>query len=217
MSFQNQKTVEAYQKQAKRYIASVNQIDETNQEKANEALYRFIKKSLKHMPNDGKVLEVGSANGKLSAYFKKLGYDITASDVADDFINEMIENGLEPIKFNLLEDKLNKKYHCIICWKVFVHFTEEDTLRAILRIYGLLQENGILILNFISDELKNAKEEWTDFPGEYSIGADRYFRYYSRKEVDDIIAKTKFQISSFHEETGLEGQKWLVYVLKRGA
>lgn len=217
MSLQNQKTVAAYQKKAGQYIANTNKIDTTSLEKANDELHRFIKKGLRHIPDGGKILEVGAADGRLSAYIKKLGYDITASDVADGFIDEMAKKGLRPIRFNLLEDELLDKYHCIICWKVFVHFTQKDAADAMAKIYSALSENGILVLNFISDETKSVKEEWVDFPNEYSMGVDRYFRYYSRKEVEDIIAKTGFCILDFQRKIGVEGQPWLVYVFRKSS
>ena len=61
------------------------------------------------------------------------------------------------------------------------------------------------------------KETLCDFSGEYHIGADRYFRCYKKSEVYEIIMKTGFRTLVFREEIGREGQKWLVYVLKKGA
>ena len=54
---------------------------------------------------------------------KSLGYNVTASDVADDFLKAIKKNGLEPIKFNVLEDDFIGKYFGIFCWRVFVHFS----------------------------------------------------------------------------------------------
>lgn len=64
-------------------------------------------------------------------------------------------------------------------------------------------------------EGKAVDEEWVDFPNEYHMGADRYYRYFSEDEMNEIIEKTEFKVSGFHTEGGTNNNKWLVYVLKK--
>lgn len=214
MSLENQKTLDAYQKKAFKYLENNKKLDINEVEKANEELHKFIKENLNNIK--GKILEIGSADGEIAKYIKELGYDITPSDIADDFIKELKQKNLNPIKLNILEDKIQDKYKAILCWKVFVHFTDEDVLKALNNTYNSLEKNGILIFNVISRETRTVKEEWIDFKGDYSLGIDRYFRYYYKEELDKIINKTKYKIFSFHEEIGIEKAKWLVYVLIKG-
>lgn len=218
MSTENKKTLEAYQKTAKQYLLNSVEHDTLDIEKAKrkkEKLQNFIKSSFSSLPKGSKVLEIGSADGENAKYLQELGYDVTASDVADDFIKAIKANGLDPIKFNVLEDNFKEMYFGIFCWRVFVHFTKEDALKVIKKVYDALEKNGIFVFNTINRETKEVDKEWVDFPGEYHMGIDRYYNYYYQKDLDDIIAKTDFEVVDFHKEGGDENNKWLVYVLKK--
>lgn len=144
-----------------------------------------------------------------------MGYNVTASDIAEDFINASKNNGLTTINFNILEDNFKEKYSGILAWRVFVHFTEEDIFETLKKSYDNLENNGIFIFNVINRETRNVDNEWVDFPNEYHMGAERYYHYFNQKDLDDIISQTKFQIQDFHKEGGDNNNKWLVYVLKK--
>ena len=218
MSIQNQKTLDIYQRVAKNYLESTklaNVTYKSQAEKAKRELHDFIKKTFKTVPIGSKVLEVGSADGEISKYIQNLGYDVTPSDVANDFLKELKNKGLNPIKFNLLTDDFKDKYSAIFCWRVFVHFTKSDSLQALKRGYNALNKNGIIIFNVINKECKTVDKEWVDFPDVYHLGEKRFFNYYSKEEMDKIISKTKFKIIDFHNSIAENGISWLVYVLKK--
>lgn len=218
MSIQNEKTVDVYQNVAKNYLKSTkkaNALYKENVIKVKKELKYFIKEVFKDLPNSSKILEVGSADGKITKYIQKLGFDVTPSDIADDFIKEIKNNGLNPIKFDLLNDKFDKKYNAIFCWRVFVHFTNEDTFKALSRSYDALENDGLFIFNVIDRKCKTVDSEWVDFPDVYNLGEKRFFNYYSKEELDMIISKTKFEIVEFKNTVGENGIKWLVYVLKK--
>ena len=216
MSIQNKKTLEAYQKVAKNYLESTKLANSTYKEnaiRAKKELQDFIKETFNEIPKGSKVLEVGSADGENAKYIQELGFDVTPSDVADDFLNAIKENGLNPIKFNILTDDFKDNYYAIFCWRVFVHFTKKDSLNALKRSYEFLENNGLFILSVINRECKTVDNEWVDFPDVYHLGEDRFFNYYSKEEMDKIIANTKFKIKDFHDSIAENGIKWLVYVL----
>lgn len=216
MSIQNKKTLEAYQKVAKNYLESTRLANSTYKEnaiRAKKELRNFIKKTFNEIPKGSKVLEVGSADGENAKYIQELGFDVTPSDVADDFLNAIKDNGLNPIKFNILIDDFKDKYYAIFCWRVFVHFTKKDSLTALKRSYEFLENNGLFILSVINRECKTVDNEWVDFPDVYHLGEERFFNYYSKEEMDKIISSTKFKIKDFRDSIAENGIKWLVYVL----
>lgn len=218
MSLENDKTLKVYEKVAKNYLESTikaNSLYKEGAKNAKKELESLIKNTFRELPSESKILEVGSANGEISKYIKKLGFSVTASDIAEDFLNAIRDNGLEPIKFNLLTDDFTSKYDGIVCWRVFVHFTEEDTLKALTKSYSALNNNGLLIFNVIDRNCKTIDNEWIDFSDIYHLGEERFFNYYSKKTIDSIIEKTKFEIVDYHEILGENGIKWLVYVLKK--
>ena len=218
MSKENKKTVQVYQETAHLYLENSAVHDKLDPEKAKrkqEKLQNFIKESFSDLPMNSKIFEIGSGEGLNAKYIQDLGFDVTASDTATAFIEATKKQGVKTICFDVMEDSFPEKYSGMFCWRVFVHFTEIDILQALTKIYDSLNENGIFIFNAINREIKSVNEEWVDFAGEYHMGVERYYHYYLQEELDKIIAQTKFKIQSFHKEGGDNGNKWLVYVLKK--
>lgn len=218
MSLENKKTIEVYQSKAQMYLLNSiehDKLDPIKAQKKRDELNKFIKTSLSNIPKNAKVLEIGSGAGENSRYISELGYNITASDVADDFIKVTSQQGINTIKFNALEDEFKEKYFAILCWRVFVHFTKDDALKVIKKVYNNLEKNGIFIFNAMNREAKEVDNEWLDFQGEYHMGVERYYNYFLKEDLDSMIDETKFEIQDFHTEGGKEKNKWLVYVLKK--
>lgn len=218
MSKENKKTLDVYKKTAHLYLENSQEhdrLDPAKAEKKREALNELIKISFASIPEHAKVLEIGSGDGTNAKFIQDLGYDITASDTADDFIEATRNKGIPTIKFNALEDNFPEKYFAIFCWRVFVHFTPDDAEKIIQRAYDNLEENGVFVFNAINRETKDVDNEWVDFEGEYHMGIERYYNYFRKNELDEMIKKTDFQVANFHTEGGKENNKWLVYTLKK--
>lgn len=218
MSIENEKTLEVYNKKAKTYLKTSIEHDNLNPEKAKqkrEQLEKFIKTNLETLPKGAKIFEIGSADGANAKYIEKLGYEIIASDVAEDFINSIKSKGLKAIKFNILENEFNEKYSAIFCWRVFVHFTKSDALKVLKKVYDILEKDGLFIFNAINRETRDVDEEWVDFPNEYHMEAERYYKYFSEQELNEIIFSIGYKIHAFHKEGGENNNKWLVYVLQK--
>ena len=218
MRIENKKTLEVYQKTAHLYLENSVEHDRLDPDKAKkkkEALEELIRISFESLPKGAKVFEIGSGDGTNAKYMESLGYDVTASDTADDFVEATRKQGLTTIKFDALEDDFPEKYFAVFCWRVFVHFTKEDALKIIKKVYNNLEENGIFVFNAINRETKEVDNEWVDFEGEYHMGVERYYNYFRQDELDDIISQTDFHVQDFHTEGGKNKNKWLVYVLKK--
>lgn len=218
MSIENKKTVEIYEEKAATYLKTTIEHDKLDEEKAKrkkEKLQNFIKENLEQFKKGSKVFEIGSADGENAKYIKELGYNITASDIADAFINETKSKVENTVKFNVLEDDFKDKYLAVLAWRVFVHFTKEDLDITLNKVHKALENGGIFIFNIMNRETKACDEEWVDFPNEYHMDAERYYKYYKKEEVDSLISKTDFKIKSFHMEGGDNKNKWLVYVLEK--
>ncbi len=218
MSKENKKTVEVYKKNANIYLVTSMKHDNLDLNKAKckrEKLEKFIKTNIESLPKGVKVFEIGSGDGSNAKYIEKLGYEITASDIADDFIDAISSKNLKTIKFNVLEDEFTEKYFAVFSWRVFVHFTKEDAIEVLQKVYNTLEDDGLFIFNAMNCEIKDVSEEWVDFSNEYHMGAERYYKYFSEEELNEIITTIGYQISNFHKEGGENNNKWLVYVLKK--
>lgn len=218
MSIENKKTVEIYEEKAATYLKTTIEHDKLDEEKAKrkkEKLQSFIKENLEQFKKGSKVFEIGSADGENAKYIESLGYNITASDIADAFINETKSKVENTVKFNVLENDFKDKYLAVLAWRVFVHFTKEDLDITLNKVHKALENGGIFIFNIMNRETKACDEEWVDFPNEYHMDAERYYKYFLKEEVDSLISKTDFKIKSFHMEGGDNKNKWLVYVLEK--
>ena len=218
MSKENEKTLEVYKNKATVYLETSIKHDNLFPEKAKkkrEELENFIKRNMETLPKEGKVFEIGSGDGSNAKYIEELGYKVIASDIADGFINEINSKGLKLIRFNALKDEFTEKYCSVFCWRVFVHFTKEDASIVLKKVYNVLEDGGLFIFNAMNREIRDVVEEWVDFSNEYHMGAERYYKYFSEKELNEIIAETGYKIYNFHKEGGESNNKWLVYVLKK--
>ena len=83
------------------------------------------------------------------------------------------------------------------------------------RVYENLNDNGIFIFNAINREMRDVDCEWVDFEGEYHMGEKRFYNYFRKEKLDDLISKTNFKIDKFFYEGGSSNNKCLVYVLKK--
>ena len=113
MSKENEETLKIYDEKAGTYLATSITHDNLDPEKAKrkrEKLNTFINGNIGTLPKGAKVFGFGSGDGVNAKYIEDLGYDVTASDVADDFINATKNKGVKTIKFNVLEDNFNEKW-----------------------------------------------------------------------------------------------------------
>ena len=218
MSEENRKTLEVYERTASTYLANTKKHDELDPEKAYQKsmnLKVFLGKTFSPLREHAKIFEIGSADGVTAKHLERIGFDVTASDVAEDFIKTIAETGVKVIKFNALTDEFPDKYDGILAWRVLVHFTKEDFEKLLGKVYDALEPYGRFAFNMMNREVREVDNEWVDFPGEYYMGEDRFYCYYREEDVRAIIAKTKFRIIDFHKEGGKHFDKWLVFVLEK--
>lgn len=218
MSKENNDTIKVYKETAHLYLANSKEhdrLDPAKAKKKREKLEILIKENFALLPEHSKVFEIGAGDGTNAKFIESLGYRVTASDTAKDFIEATRAQGIETIEFNAIEDSFPEKYSAVFCWRVFVHFTKDDALKIIQKVYDTLEDGGIFIFNAINREIKEIDNEWVDFEGEYHMGVKRYYNYFKQSELDDIIHQTNFTIKEFRKEGGEQNNKWLIYVLKK--
>lgn len=218
MSAENTKTLKVYDQMASKYLSNTiedNALDPKKAKRKQEELRKFIKESFSSLPKGSKVFEIGSADGENAKYLEELGFDVTPSDIADAFIEAIKANGLNPIRFNAIEEDFLEKYSGVFCWRVFVHFTYDDAKRVIENVYSTLEKDGIFVFNAMNREVHEKDEEWLDLPGAKSMGIERYYHYFQKETLDALANDAGFEIKNYHTEGGKENNKWHVYTLKK--
>lgn len=218
MSLENEKTVEVYTKLANLYIHNSLEKESEDVEAAQrkrKQLQDFLRLAFSTLSDNALVFEIGSGAGENAEFLAQRGFSVTASDVAPAFINETRERGIETILFNALEDDFPRKYYGILCWRVFVHFTQEDAKLVLEKTYNALEKRGRLIFNALNIDNYRVSSEWVDFSGTYHMGVKRFYHYYQKHELDMIIDEIGFKTVSFSCEGGKDNNKWFVYVLEK--
>ena len=220
MSKENTKTLEIYEKLFQSYFDGTDRRIKSIGKKAAKAKFnkelQFWLDGFSNLPESATILEIGSANGAGVKALMKYGYVGTASDTVQGFLDEIKKNGLDPIRFNVLTDKLDKKYHGCLAWHVFVHFTKDDAKIALSNIYNLLYPGGRLIFDVQNSSAKHNKDsEWIDYDGDYHMGAERFFQYYSRNDIEEIIRNVGFDIIKLIEKESNSGINWFRIVVEK--
>ena len=89
MSDENKKTLEVYKKTANLYLSNSKEhdrIDPVKADKKRKKLEELIKINFSLLPQKAKIFEFGCGDGSNAKFIESLGFEVTASDMADDFI-----------------------------------------------------------------------------------------------------------------------------------
>lgn len=219
MSRENEKTLEVYDKLGKKYIENTIVHDEKDPEKAarkRRQLDEFLKESFSSLAKRDKIFDIGSGGGENAEFLASLGYRVVASDVSEQFLDEIRKKGLVCRKFNAITDDFGEIYDGVLAWRVFVHFTPEDMKAACEKIYRALRLGGIFVCNVLNKEAHGGlKSGWYDFNNEYYMGAERFYQYYDEETAREILLEAGFSIRKMFYEGGHDGDKWIVFVLER--
>ena len=119
-------------------------------------LFDYIENQL-HSDKTKTIVELGSGCGELALMLQSIGYDITATDVVDDFLSEQKRIGINKIlKYNFLldnyDDLFDFKADLIISWRN-PHLDMDDMKKLFDVAYNGLKDDGLLIINFQNSEV----------------------------------------------------------------
>lgn len=200
MSIENDKTIEVYEQFGQNYLDRNKRDLETNPHYQEDVRRRreYLANATASLPKDAKIFEVGSASGQEIKTLQSLGFtNITASDVADFFIKNLQKEGLSPIKFNLITDEFPDSYDFIRCSAVLVHFKKDEAKAAIAKMFSALNPGGIC--SFSVKHKEGHAEEWQY---DDQIGAERYFSYWDKDELEACVRKCGFTDIDIEQQGG---------------
>lgn len=219
MSKENTKTLQVYEELAGTYLDNTAKHAEADPEKAAQKkqwLKNFLTTGYEPLVEGASILEVGAGSGEDSVMLQSLGFKVTASDNAPAFLEAIKNNGLNPVKFNVLTDNLERKYDGVLAWRVFVHFTKEDVMVALKKVYVMLVPGGRFIFNIQNKATKETMHVgWSDDPGDHHMGKERFFQPYDEDEIRWMTKDAGFRIVQITKNGGRYGDRWLCVVVEK--
>ena len=222
MSEHNINTINMYnQGGALEYIHNNEENPETEKW---DRLFNYIEKGLNN-DKSKTIVEFGSGCGELAIKLQNEGYNITATDIVDDFLNEQKKIGINKVlKYNFLTDNyddiLDTKADLIVSWRN-PHLDMDDMKKLFEVAHNALNDNGLLIINFQNADVHlkaNILPNGTKY--DYKILEDkqtkekRFYAYFSKEDIDNL-RKDLFEINEYHTEGGSEKKNWHVLTLKK--
>ena len=179
------------------------------------------------MENDKKkrIIELGSGCGQLALMLQQAGYEVIATDIVDDFLDEQKKVGIEKVlKYNFLSDNYDDifdfKADLIVSWRN-PHLDMDDMKKLFEVAYNGLNDNGLLIINFQNADVHpNANVLSNGTKYEYKILEDkktkekRFYAYFSKEDIE-TLRKGYFDVEEYHTEGGKEQRNWHVLTLRK--
>lgn len=222
MSEHNKKTINMYNSGgAIEYLKNSEVNPETEKW---EKLVNYIANQLRD-DKTKRIVEFGSGGGELAIMLQSNGYDITATDAVDIFLNEQNRIGINKVvKYNFLSDDYDSSFDfkadLIVSWRN-PHLDMDDMRKLFEVAYNGLSDNGLLIINFQNSEVHPDADVLTNGTKyEYKILQDkqtkekRFYAYFSKEDIENL-RKDFFEIEEYHTEGGKEQKNWHVLTLKK--
>lgn len=198
MADENEKTLKAYNENAKQYVQSMNTAVEGPTK-------QWLDDSLLNISSDAKILEIGTASDRDAQYIESLGYTVQRSDGSLAFVKRLQDHGKNALLLNVLSDELPSHYDIIFANAVLLHFTPKQSREAVIKIYNALHPKGIFSFTVI----KGKGEVWSD----ERIGAPRYFYYWQQHDLTQLLHYAGFEFVHMQESQDMYMTKRWLYVI----
>ena len=189
-----------------------------------ERLFNYVEKQIQS-DKSKRIIEFGSGCGQLALMLQSAGYDITATDTVDAFLDELNRIGINKVKkYNFISDEYDNafdfKADLIVSWRN-PHLDMDDMKRLFDVTYNGLSDNGLFIINFQNADVHPEAEllpNGTKY--NYKILEDkqtkekRFFAYYAKEDIDRL-KQGLFETEEYHNEGGKEKKNWHVLTLRK--
>jgi len=176
-------TAEVYNKLGKKYL------DESRKVTPPERL-----PFSKLFKSGNSILDVGCGGGRDSSFFTKKGLKVTGIDVSSVFIRlakkevpEATFKCIDLLKINFPKNTFDG----IWAQAVLLHLARKDVSKALKIFYKILKQNGILHITIREGKGEGYSKD------KLSQGNERFYTYFTRSEIKDLLKKHGFKIFYF--------------------
>ena len=193
-------TIEYYEKNANTFF------NETFEGDFSELYSRF----LKHVPENGYILDFGCGSGRDSKAFIEKGYRVKAVDGSQELCNlasQFINHKVECMRFDELDDI--EEYDAIWACASIIHVDKNELPSILNKMVNALKKDGVM---FISFKIGTG----------YEIKEGRYFNYIKKEDMEKMLSEIvpAVEIIDYFESGPLTkrvniGVTWCNFVIKK--
>jgi SAM-dependent methyltransferase len=110
-----------------------------------------------HIHSDMKIIDLACGKGRHAIYLNKKGFDVTGVDLSASSIhiaqqskNERLRFFIQDLRYLNMDDKFDIALNLFTSFGYFQ--SNEDDVNALLNIHELLNEKGVLLIDFLNKE-----------------------------------------------------------------
>lgn len=188
------------------YIENFDRYSERTVNEVNGEFKEWIDNFLNCLPENGTIIELGSATGRDAHYFASKGYKVTCTDIIPVALDKLSNEGFDTALFDFRDDpkkEWNNHFDGFFANAVLLHAQQHVFEKAVANISKVLKKNGIAAFSLKTGEGEEITEEKMDAP--------RYFNYHTEEEIRKLISNLPFEILNI--SVG-DNKKWLRVILK---
>ena len=110
---------------------------------------------IRHLPEGGKVLEIGCGSGRDAAFLLNHGFDVTAIDSSSEMLSTAIAYHPElaertcraSIPFSDKDPLLDRRFNAIVMIATVMHISDQDLFECACQLRQLLSPDGIVFIS----------------------------------------------------------------------
>ena len=193
-------TIDYYNKNSEKFYKNTVHID----------LSELYPKFLRHIPDNGTILDLGCGSGRDSLYFLEKGYIVTSVDASEEMVRLSSELTGQKTQYLRMQDiEFKNEFNGIWACASLLHIDKKLTESVFNILCNALRDNGVLYASY-----KYGKGT--------SILEDRYYNNYDETSFAEVIDNIKnFEILTNWITKDLrpdrQDEKWLNVILKKSS
>lgn len=141
-----------------------------------------------------KILEIGPGNGSAAKYLSEKGARVTGIDISVKMMEQAMARAPKASFFQMDMRKIvfpSRTFDGVWADGCVYHVTKDDVVKVFRGVRRVMKTGGILFFNF-----KVGTGEVLDANPKSFGGASRFYAYYSRREMTEIVEGAGFALLS---------------------
>ena len=191
-------TIDYYNKNSEKFYKNTVHID----------LSELYSKFLRHIPDNGSILDLGCGSGRDSLYFLEKGYIVTSDDASEEMVRLSSElTGQKSHCMNMQDIEFKNEFNGIWACASLLHVDKGSTEDLLSNLGKALKTDGCLYASY-----------------KYGDGAQikggRFFNNYDESTFEEVVDNVvEFEIENYWITKDLRpdriDEKWLNVILKK--